>query len=139
MVKYFLEYYQDGSYSGKINLKIEDKKHLHHSYSYYGSSTRAGSPVVCLNINENILYKTFGFRLKCFNENTSTENIICDTIIIDEIVKDNFECATLAPSPLFPKIKTNIINFGDVTFGIRQLHRWEGMPYEISSCRIEMK
>jgi hypothetical protein len=145
MYKYIIEYNQNGVIiPEKAKLKKNDNATniWHHSYSYYGSSTRAGSPNVYIHENGSIVYKTFGFTLKRINTQDNLEEILYDIVVIDDIVQNQLEIdntsSSLIPQSLFSTITIQMEGIGEISFGIRDLYRWPGKPGEICNCVLNL-
>lgn len=145
MYKYIVEYNQNGkTFCEKAELKFKENNIWYHSYNYFGSSTRQGTPIVYIHDNNEFIYKTFGFTLIKINTQNNVEIILGEYVIIDEFIE--YEITSFENNnnmslnkPICNKCKINIKmkGIGNISFGIRNLDRWPDKPGEIkSSCLI---
>jgi len=144
MYKYIVEYYQNGEIiCEKAELKLNDDGKWYHSYNYYGSSTREGSPIIYIHENNELIYKTFGFTLIKINTQNNVKIILGEYVIIDEFIeyeitnfkeKEDNNILLDKPNANSQNINIKMKGIGNITFGIRDLDRWPGKPGEIKSC-----
>lgn len=137
MYKYIVEYIQDCKYHKGLELKHHGENKWICSFNYYGSGTRANSPIVYTHgPGDIVIYKTFRFILKRVNIQDSTEKILTDCVVGNDIIRD--QIGTGSPLILIPTIVIKIDGIGEISFGIRDLYRWENQPGEICRCILKL-